>query len=84
MGTATLADVPVGQFGEDSPSHFGVCFSSVKRSEDAALQALIHARNAEPPGRREELGAGQSQSVPEKLVKLHDILLGSLMLSAGG
>lgn len=43
MDTATLADVLVAQFGEDSPSHFGVCFTSMKRSEDAVLQVLIHA-----------------------------------------
>lgn len=60
MDTATLADVLVAQFGEDLSSHFGVCFTSMKRSEDAVLQVLIHACNVEPPGSREELRAGHS------------------------
>lgn len=54
----SLTDVLVGQLGEDSPSHFGVCSSNMKRSETAVLQVLLHACNAEPPGTREELGAG--------------------------
>lgn len=60
MDTAALADVLAKQFGEDSPSHFGVCFSSMKKPEAAVLQALLHTHSAEPPGSREELGAGHS------------------------